>query len=198
MYAIAINGSPRKGGNTETLLNKVIDVLREKEWEAEFYQLGGQYIRGCQVCSGCFKHKDKSCAMKEDCFHEVYEKILRADAVIFGSPTYYSDVSAETKALLDRAGYVSLANGRLLKGKVGAAVIAVRRGGGVHAFDSINHMYLMSQMVVPGSLYWNLGYGLRRGDVNEDAEGLANVKNLAETIDVVARAIKPQVANWPV
>lgn len=197
MYAIGINGSPRKGGNTQMLVNTVLNSLKDDGWETEFEQLGGQNIRGCQACSGCFKSKDKTCVMKDDYFHTIFEKILRADAVIVGTPTYYSGVSAEVKALLDRTGYVSLANGRLLKGKVGAAVIAVRRGGAIHAFDTINHMFLMSQMVVPGSVYWNIGFGLRREDVKNDAEGLTNMQNLAQTINLVARAIHPHIPVWP-
>lgn len=197
MYAIAFNGSPRKGGNTETMLRTVLDTLGEASWETELFQLGGQTIRGCQFCSRCFKNKDRQCVMKDDCFAEAFEKILRADAIIVGSPAFYSGVTAEVKALLDRAGYVSLANNRLLKGKVGAAAVAMRRGGGMHAFDTINHMYLMSQMVVPGSVFWNFGIGVRRGDVNKDAEGIINMKNLGQTIDVVARALHPYVADWP-
>ena len=197
MYAVGINGSPRKGGNTQMLVTTVLDSLKEAEWETEFVQLGGQAIRGCQACSGCFKKKDFTCVMQDDCFQEIFNKIMKADAVVIGSPTYYSDVNAEVKALLDRVGYVALANNRALKGKIGAAVVAVRRGGAIHAFDSINHMYLMSQMVVPGSVYWNIGFGLRREDVKEDAEGIANMKNLAQTIDLVARAVRPQVDQWP-
>ncbi len=197
MYAIGINGSPRLGGNTQMLVNTVLDTLKGADWETEFYQLGGKNIRGCQGCAGCFKSKDRTCVMKDDCFHEVYEKILRADAVIIGTPTYFSDVTAEVKALTDRTGYVSFANGRLLKGKIGAAVVAVRRGGAIQAYDSINHMFLMTQMVVPGSIYWNLGFGLRREDVKNDEEGLANMKNLARTIDLVGRAIKPVRGQWP-
>ena len=198
MYAIGINGSPRKGGNTQMLVNTVLDTLSGKGWEAEFVQLGGETIRGCQACSKCFKSKDGKCAFQDDCFQGIYDKIMKADAVIVGSPTYYSDVTAEVKALCDRTGYVSLANGRALKGKIGAAAIAVRRGGAIHAFDTINHMFLMSQMVVPGSIYWNIGFGLRREDVKEDREGLANMKNLAETIHLVAGAIRPLASQWPV
>lgn len=197
MYAIGINGSPRKGGNTQMLVNTVLDSLKGDGWETEFVQLGGQTIRGCQACSACFKKKDGTCAFQDDCFQEIYNKIMKADAVIVGSPTYYSGVSAEVKALCDRVGYVSLANGRALKGKVGAAVVAVRRGGAIHAYDTINHMFLMSQMVVPGSVYWNLGYGLRREDVKNDGEGLANMKNLADTINLVAGAIRPLKDKWP-
>lgn len=197
MYVIGINGSPRKGGNTQMLLNTVLETLKGKGWETEFYQLGGQNIRGCQACSGCFKLRDNTCAMKDDCFHEVYEKILKADAVVIGTPTYYSGVSSEVKALTDRTGYVALANNRALKGKIGAVVVAVRRGGAIHAYDTINHMYLMSQMVVPGSVYWNIGFGLRREDVKNDGEGLANMVNLGDTIDLVGRALKPVRDQWP-
>lgn len=198
MYAIGINGSPRKGGNTQMLVNTVLDSLKAAGWETDFEQLGGGDIRGCQACSGCFKSKDRTCVMKEDYFHTVFEKILRADAVVIGSPTYFSDVTAEVKALTDRAGYVALANGRLLRGKVGAAVVAVRRGGAMQAYDSINHMFLMSQMVVPGSVYWNIGFGLRRGEVENDAEGMANMKNLGQTIALLGKAIDPVLDKWPV
>ena len=197
MRALAINGSPRKDGNTEALLKAVLEPLSDEGWETELYQLGGQPIRGCQACSACRKNRDSRCAMNGDCFNEIMEKIIRADAVIIGSPTYFTDVTAETKALLDRAGYVAIGNGRLLKGKIGAAVVAVRRGGGTHAFDTINHMFLMSQMVVPGSLYWNLGFGREKKEVANDKEGLANMKNLGQTIALLGKAIKPLVKDWP-
>ena len=112
MYAIAVNGSPRKGGNTEILLNRVLAPLAQAGWETELVQVGGQNIRGCQACYKCFVRKNGQCAMKKDVFNEIMEKLLRADALIFGSPTYFTDVSAEMKALLDRAGLVALANGR--------------------------------------------------------------------------------------
>ena len=197
MFALAINGSPRKGGNTELLLNAVLEPLSAAGWDTELFQLGGKAIQGCQACFTCFEKQNKSCAMKRDCFNEVFEKIIRADAILIGSPTYYSDVTAETKALLDRAGFVGGANGGLLRGKIGAAVIAVRRGGGTHAFDTINHMYLISQMIVPGSLYWNLGYGREKGEVKQDEEGLENMRNLGKTIAVLGKAIKPVVDDFP-
>ena len=197
MFALAINGSPRKKGNTELLLQKVLEPLAAAGWETEFYQLGGKAIQGCQACFACFDNQDKCCAMKGDCFNEVFAKIIRADAILIGSPTYYSDVTAETKALLDRVGFVGSANGDLLRGKIGAAVIAVRRGGGIHAFDTINHMYLITQMIVPGSLYWNLGYGREKGEAAQDAEGIENMLNLGKTIAVLGKAIKPIIDELP-
>ncbi len=197
MYAIAINGSPRKGGNTETLLKAALAPLTAAGWETELVRIGGKLMRGCLACNKCFERQDKKCIQTEDSLNEVLAKILRAQAVIIGSPTYFTDVSAETKALLDRVGYVSFANGRLLRGKIGAAVVAVRRGGGTHVYDTINHMYLMSQMIVPGSTYWNLGYGLDRGDVAGDAEGLANMDHLGRTIAWLGKVMEPHLADFP-
>ena len=115
-----------------------------------------------------------------------------------GSPTYFADVSAEMKAFIDRAGFVGMANGCLLAGKVGAAVVAVRRGGATHVFDTINHLFFISQMVVPGSTYWNMGYGLEPGKVSEDAEGLRNMHHLGEAIDWLGKALAASSTPYPV
>ena len=197
MYALAVNGSPRKKGNTELLLRAVLAPLTEAGWETEFFQLGGKTIKGCMACNKCFEKRDMQCINKDDCFNDLMEKMLRADAIILGSPTYFTDVSAEIKALLDRSGYVAIANGRLFAGKIGAAVIAVRRGGATHAYDSINHMYLMSQMIVPGSTYWNMGFGLNKGEAANDAEGLANMKDLGATIAWLGKAMDAHKDSFP-
>lgn len=197
MKAIAINGSPRKGGNTEILLRKVLVPLSQAGWETELIQLGGKPIRGCQACYQCFKKKDSRCSQKDEAFSYCLEKMLAADAIIIGSPTYFTDVSAETKALLDRSGLVSVANGGLLRGKIGAAVVAVRRGGGTHAFDTINHMFLMSGVIVPGSTYWNLGFGLDKGDVDKDEEAGRNMADLGQTIAWLGQAIHDHAKPRP-
>jgi len=198
MYVLAINGSPRKGGNTQILLENALAPLADNGWETEIVQIGGKKIRGCTACTKCFETKDNTCIIKNDLFNELFEKILRADAIILGTPTYFTDVSAELKALIDRMGYVAIANDRALAGKIGAAVVAVRRGGATHAFDSINHMYLMSQMIVPGSTYWNMGYGLAPGDVKEDYEAMANMENLGQTIHWLGTAISSHKDTFPV
>jgi multimeric flavodoxin WrbA len=197
MKALAVNGSPRKKGNTEILLGKVLEPLKEDGWDVELVQAGGRKIAGCIACYKCFENKDMQCAVKKDELNALLAKIFAADALIFGSPTYFTDVSAEMKALLDRTGLVSLANGGVLRGKIGAAVVAVRRGGGTHVFDTINHMFLMSSMIIPGSSYWNLGYGLNKGDVLKDEEGLRNMNYLGRTIAWLGRAIKPSLQDFP-
>ena len=197
MYALAINGSPRKGGNTETLLKLALQGLTEKGWETEFVQLGGQPIQGCKACRACANNADNRCAGSNDIFNDIFAKMLQCDAMLLGTPTYFTDVTAEMKALIDRSGYVALMNKRAFKGKIGAAVVAVRRGGATHAFDSINHMFLMSGMLVPGSLYWNMGFGLEKGDVEKDEEGLRNMRHLAAAIDWLGRAVQPVRGGYP-
>ena len=197
MYALAINGSPRKGGNTEILLTHALEPLKQSGWDTELIQVGGKKIRGCKACYKCRENKDLRCAITKDLFNDVMEKMLKADALILGSPTYFTDVSAELKALLDRSGLVALANDRAFRGKIGAAVVAVRRAGATHVFDTINHMYLMSQMIIPGSIYWNLGLGMDKGDVKKDEEGLLNMRNLGETIAWLGNAMKPHLETFP-
>jgi multimeric flavodoxin WrbA len=197
MKAVAINGSPRKGGNTEILLKKVLAPLVAAGWQTEFIQLGGTPIRGCMACYQCFTRKNSRCSQKDDFFDRCLEKMIGADAIVLGSPTYFTDVSSEMKALIDRSGLVAIANGGLFRGKIGAAVVAVRRGGGTHAFDTMNHMFLMSGAIVPGSTYWNLGFGLDKGDVEKDDEASRNMTDLGRTIDWLGRAIREHIDAHP-
>jgi multimeric flavodoxin WrbA len=197
MYALAINGSPRKGGNTELLLKEVISVLNDSGWETEIVKVGGTPIRGCLACFKCFENKDNQCANKDDIFNDIFSKMLRADAMILGSPTYFAGISADLKALIERAGFVAFANNNAFAGKIGAAVVAVRRGGATHAFDTINHMFQISRMIIPGSTYWNMGFGLDKGDVLEDKEGLANMRHIGKCIDWLGKAIKANIASYP-
>jgi multimeric flavodoxin WrbA len=197
MKAVAINGSPRRGGNTEILLKKVLAPLAAAGWETDFVQLGGTEIRGCKACYHCFETRNARCSQKDDAFNPCMAKMVAADAILLGSPTYFSDVSAEMKALIDRAGLVGLASGGLFRGKIGASVVAVRRGGGTHAFDSMNHLFLMSGAIVPGSTYWNLGFGRDKGEVAQDEEAARNMEDLGRTIAWLGKAIQQQAPDRP-
>jgi multimeric flavodoxin WrbA len=197
MKALAVNGSPRRGGNTEILLEKVLEPLSNAGWDTELVQIGGKKIHGCTACYRCFNAKNGRCSIKTDIFNDCLEKMLAAQAIILGTPTYFTDVSAEMKALLDRAGFVGVANGGLFRGKIGAAVVAARRGGGTHAFDTINHMFLMSGAIIPGSTYWNLGFGLEKGDVANDEEGLRNMTDLGKTIAWLGEAMSKHMGSYP-
>ncbi|NIP24123.1 MAG: flavodoxin family protein [Phycisphaerae bacterium] len=182
MKVIAFNGSARKDGNTAILIRQVLSELEKEGIETEMIQLSGQKIRGCIACYKCFENKDQRCSVKNDVVNDCIEKMLQADGIILASPTYFADVSPELKALIDRAGLVARANDDMFRHKVGAAVVAVRRAGSIHAFDSINHFFLISQMIIPGSSYWNMGFGLEKGDAEKDEEGLQTMAALGRNM----------------
>jgi multimeric flavodoxin WrbA len=178
----AFNGSARKDGNTAILLNAALAELKAQGFETELVQLAGKPLRGCTACNGCFKNRDKKCVLPDDGLNGYVAKMEASAGILIGSPTYFADVSSETKALIDRAGYVSIANGGLFRRKAGAAVVAVRRGGAVHAFDTINHFFTIGQMIIPGSNYWNVGVGRAIGEVEKDEEGMTTMKVLGENM----------------
>ncbi len=180
MKVVAFNGSARKDGNTAILIRRVLSVLDSEGLETELIQMAGQQIHGCTACGTCKKIRNKQCKIVIDNVNNYIEKMTTADGIILGSPTYFSMMTSEMKALIDRAGFVGRANGDLFKRKVGVAVVAMRRAGGIPAFDGINHFFLISQMIIPGSSYWNVGIGLNPGDVKNDEEGL-------ETMDILGR-----------
>lgn len=182
MKVVAINGSPRKNGNTVILINEVFKILQQNEIETEIIQLGNKPVHGCTACMKCKEIQDGQCHIKNAHLNYCIEKMVEADGIIIGSPVYFADVTTEIKALIDVAGYVTRANGHLLKRKVGAAVIAVRRGGALHAFESVNNFFLINQMVVPGSSYWNFAFGREPGDVLKDEEGINTIKTLGENM----------------
>jgi len=190
MNAIAINGSPRKGGNTSILLKMVLKELEAEGIETELIEMAGKDIHGCIACYGCFKNRNGRCAVEKDFANTCIEKMHEADVIILGSPTYFANVTTEMKALIDRAGLVGKANDDCFKRKLGAAVVAVRRGGQIHTFNSINHFFLIGQMIVVGSSYWNHGIGRDIGEVKEDAEGVQIMDNLGKNIAWLLKKMK--------
>ena len=179
---VAFNGSARKGGNTAILLGYVLKELEKEGIETELIELSGATIHGCLACRKCSVKKDRRCSQTGDMGNAYIEKMEQADGILLGSPTYVTDVSPEIKALIDRACLVGKANGGIFRHKVGAAVVAVRRAGAIHAFDTLNHFFLISEMIVPGSSYWNIGVGLEKGDVEKDEEGIRTMKTLGQNM----------------
>jgi multimeric flavodoxin WrbA len=182
MKVVAFNGSPRRQGNTSILIQAVFEELKKEGIETELVSLGGKAVRGCVACYGCVQNKDRRCVIEDDHINDCIQKMAEADGIILGSPVYVADVTMEIKALIDRACLVSKANGEMFRRKAGAAVIAVRRGGAVHAFDTINHFFTISQMMVVGSSYWNFANGRDIGQVLEDEEGMRTMKVLGENM----------------
>jgi multimeric flavodoxin WrbA len=190
MKVVAFNGSARKDGNTAILIRRVLKVLESEGIETELIQLSGEQIRGCTACGVCFKIKNKQCKIVNDNVNLYIEKMAEADGIILGSPTYFSMMSSEMKALIDRSGFVGKANSNLFKRKVGAAVVAVRRAGAIPTFDAINHFFLISEMIVPGSSYWNIGIGLNKGDVEKDEEAMQTMDDLGRNMAWLLKKLK--------
>jgi multimeric flavodoxin WrbA len=184
---VLFNGSPRKEGNTYHCLKVVMDELNKVGIECDYQWIGMDKLQGCTACMKCIDNDDQRCVLKGDKMNEYIEKMLESDGIIIGSPTYFSDLSTSTKALIERAGY---ATGGHLKYKIGAAVVAVRRAGANHVFSSINYFFLIKQMFVVGSSYWNVGIGKMPGEVLEDKEGLKTFINLGKNIAYLLKKLK--------
>jgi multimeric flavodoxin WrbA len=191
MRVTAFNGSGRKDGNTCLLLKTVLDELKEEGIETELVQMAEQDpIQGCIACYKCMERKNMKCAIETDPFNQYFEKISKADGLLLGSPVYFSDVTAGMKALMERTGLVARANGNLLRRKVGAGVVAVRRAGSNHTLASLNYLFLISEMIIPGSSYWNMALGRKPGDVLEDAEGIQTMRNLGKNMAWLLKKIQ--------
>ncbi len=182
MKVVAFCGSGRKQGNTALLLSAVLEPLAKAGAETELVELAGSELRGCMGCYVCFLEKNRSCVVKKDILNDCIAKMVGADAILLGSPAYFGDVSSEMKALTDRCGMVSQANGHMFRRKVGAAVVAVRRSGAVHALNTMNHFFLLGQMILVGSNSWNVGIGPEKGEVVDDLEGMTTMRLLGENM----------------
>lgn len=180
MNVLAINGSPHTDGNTAHMLRSVLAVCEEAGMETTVFQAGGRPVRGCTACGGCEKHPGR-CAI-DDWVNELYPLMLGADAILLGSPTYFSDVSPEMKAVIDRCGFIASRSGKPLGRKVGAAVCAVRRAGSLTTLGTMQNFLLMNDMILPGSTYWNMSLCLRPGDYEKDDEGLRTMRRLGENM----------------
>ena len=182
MKVIGINGSARREGNTAIMIRKVFAELEKEGVETEMVQLSGNTIKGCKACGMCMTNKDGRCVIDDDIVNDIVMKMAEADGIILGSPVYFSNITPEMKALIDRAGRVVRTNDHMLKRKVGASVVAVRRAGALPTFNAMNYFFFVEQMIVPGSTYWNLCVGRDIGDVEKDTEGMDNMKNLGQNM----------------
>ena len=190
MRVLAINGSPREGGNTELLLKSVLKSIEAEGIDTALIRIGASGIKPCMACGACIDSKNRKCVITDDNFNKIFEEMVNADAIILGSPTYFAGMTPELKSLIDRSGYVARANGGLFKHKIGAAVVAQRRGGATSVLESIYFMFLMSQMFIVGSTYWNMGFGRSQGEVSEDIEAMENMEDLGKNISWLLKKIK--------
>jgi multimeric flavodoxin WrbA len=190
MKVVAFNGSARKDGNTAIMLNRALKALQEEGIEIELVQFAGEKIQGCTACRVCFETKNHQCTITGDNVNEYIQKMIEADGILLGSPTYFGMMSPEMKAFIDRAGFVCRATPDALKFKVGAAVAVARRAGTLTTFDAINHFFLINQMIVAGSSYWNIGVGNKKGDVEKDEEAMRTMDDLGKNIAWLIKKLK--------
>ncbi|MDZ7641041.1 MAG: flavodoxin family protein [Desulfurivibrio sp.] len=182
MKVVAFNGSARQGGNTASMLQAALAELQAAGIETELVELAGRAPGGCTACYQCGKKKNRRCAVDNDMVNDCIAKMESADGILLGSPTYFADLSAGMKALIERCGMVARANDDMFKRKVGAGVVAVRRGGAYHVFSSLNAFFLIGQMIVVGSSYWNMGFGLHPGEVGNDPEASRTMADLGRNM----------------
>lgn len=177
MKVVAFNGSPRKDGNTSTLIETLFGELNKAGIESELIQLSEKKLHGCIACYKCFENRDRRCAVTNDAANEYIEMMENAQGIVLGSPVYYCDVTPEMKALIDRTGFVSRANPGIYGNRIGAALVAVRRAGAVRSLDTMNHFLLGSEIIIAGQC---VGVGFDKGDVKKDKEGIQTAQALGK------------------
>jgi multimeric flavodoxin WrbA len=182
MKVTAFNGSPRPAGNTYQALRVVTEQLQAEGIETEIVQAGAVATRGCAACGQC---GDGVCALGDDAFHQLARKLYEADGVLLGSPVYYAGMAGGFKSFLDRAFFVSRGRMRM---KLGASVAVCRRTGGMPAFDQMNAYFLISEMPIVSSFYWNVAHGGDPGEILADTEALSVLKNLGRNLAWLLRA----------
>lgn len=190
MRAIAISGSPRRGGNTDTLLLRCLAGLASAHCDTELIRVCDYNVKPCKACGGCKRLGDGSCTQKDDDFAPLLAQVLRADIIVVGSPVYFGSATPQLMALLDRVGYVSRQSENKLSRKVGGAVAVARRAGQNFTFAQLTYWFLINDMIVPGSSYWNVGTALDPGDILNDAEALRTIDRFAENLAWVAHATR--------
>jgi multimeric flavodoxin WrbA len=179
MKVIGFNGSPRKDGNTTTLFGYLFREIEKEGIETQLVQLSGKAIHGCIACYKCFENKNQRCVVSGDAANEYIEKMTTAQCIVLGSPSYFQDVTAEMKSLIDRAGLVGLANGKMYKNKIGASLSCFRRSGGMHTIETMNHFLLSNDFIIAGRV---LGVGREKGEVEKDPEGIQTAEVLGQKI----------------
>jgi multimeric flavodoxin WrbA len=159
-----------------------LGVLEEEGIQTEFLSLSDRFIKPCTACMGCSKTDDYRCVQEDPAFEGIVERFIAADGILLGSPVHFGSATPQMMAMLDRVGYVARQKENFLRRKVGAALTVARRAGNNFTFAQLNYFFLINEMIVPGSTYWNVSVALKRGDVVNDEEGMTTVKNLAKNM----------------
>ena len=198
MKVLILNGSPRKGGNTSIALDEMVRIFEADGIEAEVVQVGNKAVRGCIACGTC---AEKGKCVFDDVVNELAPKFEAADGLVIASPVYYGSANATLIACLDRLFYSTSFDKTM---KVGASVVVARRGGLSATFDELNKYFLISNMSVASSQYWNSVHGREPGQAAQDAEGLQTMRVLARNMAFLMKGISlakekygmPETEEW--
>jgi multimeric flavodoxin WrbA len=190
MKVIGVCGSPRRQGNSEQLLDLALAEIRAQDIETEKLLLAGKQILPCTACLKCRKEKDGLCHGRDDDLIPALPLIYAADGLLLATPVYFGAATAEMTAFVDRVGYVSRANGGLLRRKVGAPIVVARRAGQNFTVAQLNYFFLINEMVVPGARYWPIVFGAGRGEALDDEEGVATIKDLGGNVAWLIKKIQ--------
>jgi multimeric flavodoxin WrbA len=197
MKVIALNGSPKRKGNTHHALRVLGNELEAAGIEFEILQIGHLNIRGCMACLKCYTNHDGKCGMTGDDFNRQLPKITAADGLVLGSPVHYSGIAGTMKSFLDRLFCMSGANGNFFRHKVGAAVVAVRRSGGSATLDGLNHYLCYAEMIIATANYWNIIHGRAPGEAAQDTEGVQIMRVLGKNMAWIMRMKEASTVTPP-
>ena len=197
MKVVAINGSPKKEGNTYIGINLAAEELKKEGIEVEIIHVGNKVIRGCTACGGCSKNKNEKCIFDDDIVNESIQKMKNADGIILASPVHYSAIAGTMKSFLDRVFFVSGANGGMFRHKTGVSIAAVRRSGGLPTFNQLNNYIHYSEMIMPNSNYWNVIHGGAPGEALKDDEGIQIMRILGKNMAWLIKLINKGIIEIP-
>jgi multimeric flavodoxin WrbA len=189
MKVVAFNGSPNKEGNTFQAIQIVAKELENEGIQVEVIHVGNKTIKGCTACMICAQNMDEKCIIPKDDVNDWIQKMKTADGIILGSPVYYAGVNGTMKSFLDRAFFVAGVNNSMLRHKVGASIVAVRRSGGLPTLNGLNHFLNYSEMMMPTSNYWHVIHGMMPGEVHSDEEGTQIARILGKNMAYLMKAM---------
>lgn len=194
MKVIAVNGSPRKDGNTNHALNIMAEELKRQGIDTEIIQVGHN-IRGCMGCGYCGSSEGNHCVFKDDIVNETALKMRKADGLILASPTYYSGIAGAMKSFLDRIFFTSSS---YFKYKVATAITVVRRAGGVDVVHQLNNYLHLAETIMPPSQYWTVAYGMEKGEIAKDEEGIQTIRKNARAMGWLMRVLDAGKGSVPI
>ena len=192
MKVLLISGSPKPNGNTAQLLGECAKVIQDSGVETEIVSLAGMKIESCIACLKCAKTGE--CGL-DDGLNEIIGKIKQAEGLIVGVPVYFGTARGDMMCALQRIGYVSRNNGNFLGGKVGGPIAVARRGGQTLTLQEMMMFFLINDMIVPGSSYWNMAFGRLPGEALKDEEGVAAIRHFAGNVANLVKKLHPATTN---